>query len=198
MLTCSLLSETLCSSFRRSNATSGPSRQLPSACRPAHHTFACRDGGFVWATQFPVTTLVTWECTIAHAVPWDYVNIWEALTTPKGSFMTAVMAKSLAYERGRSPMPAGWIACDPLAVALAAEHDVAEERGSGSADGTREFAPLLQESTMIHCAVELTGAITRGQCVFDWNAAGKAEPNVRLVTKVDLERFANLLHDSML
>ncbi len=146
---------------------------------------------FVRAAQFPVTTLVTWECTIAHAVPWDYVNIWEALTTPKGSFMTAVMAKSLAYERGRTPMPAGWIACDPLAVALAAEDTLSEEEDGGA-------APLLQDSTMIHCAVELTGALTRGQCVFDWNSAGQAEPNVRLVTKVDLERFAKLLHDSML
>ena len=139
--------------------------------------------------QFPETILVTWECTIAHAVPWDYVKIWEALTTPKGSFMTSVMANSLAYERGRTPMPAGWIACDPLAVALAAEDGLETEDGS---------ARLLQESTMIHCAVELTGALTRGQCVFDWNKVGSTKPNVRLVTKVDLEQFAKLLHDSML
>ena len=139
--------------------------------------------------QFPVTTLVTWECTIAHAVPWDYVKIWEALTTPKGSFMTAVMANSLAYERGRTPMPAGWIACDPLAVALAAEDGLQAKDGG---------AQLMRDSTMIHCAVELTGALTRGQCVFDWNKVGSTEPNVRLVTKVDLEQFAKLLHDSML
>jgi hypothetical protein len=47
------------------------------------------------------------------------VQAWLAKDSPKAAFMAAVMAKSMAYEKQRDPPALGWIACDPLALALA-------------------------------------------------------------------------------
>lgn len=133
--------------------------------------------------QFPLTTLVTWECTIRHAVPWAAVDAWSTLQSPKAAFMAAALYKSLAYERAKTPQPAGWIACDPLAVALAAEHGSSEPR-------------MLTGSKMIHCFVQLAAGTARGQSVFDSEGDGQA-PRVRLVTSVDVVEFERLLCDSM-
>jgi hypothetical protein len=42
--------------------------------------------------------LVSWECTIAHAVPWAVFNPWIAKDTPVSRFMAAITAASVAYE----------------------------------------------------------------------------------------------------
>ena len=131
--------------------------------------------------QFPLTTLVTWECTIRHAVPWAAVEAWSQLTSPTAKFMAAAMENSVVYERARVPPPMGWIACDPLAVALAAEH-------GGDVGG------ILTNSKLVSCAVELSSSPNRGQSVFSPANGG---PLVRLVTQVDVPGFAKLLHDSM-
>ena len=79
----------------------------------------------------------SWECTIRHTLPWDWVQAWLSKDSPKAAFMAAVMAKSVAYEQQRDPPAPGWIACDPLAFAVA----VCEE--------------VLLAAEPQHCAVEL-------------------------------------------
>ena len=134
--------------------------------------------------QFPLTTLVTWECTIRHAVPWAALEGWFALHTSKSAFMAATMEKSLAYERAKTPQPAGWIACDPLIVALAAE------------DSMREGGILIG-SECVRCYVELAPGAARGQSVFQRKEDGYQGPCVRLVTNVDIAKFEHLLCDSL-
>lgn len=126
--------------------------------------------------KIPQTLLVTWDCTIKHALEWSWVDAWLSKPGAKATFMRDVMAKSMAYEQQREPgtpgltdnlyglaqklslcmharMPhpvglrlrhwtplhtagVGWIACDPLAVALAVCDDA------------------LLESEPKHCVVE--------------------------------------------
>lgn len=161
-----------------------PSVECVYACNHRGVTAPGADG-VSCTEQFPLTTLVTWECTIRHAVPWPAVDSWSALRSPRSLFMAAAMEKSVAHERARSPQPAGWIACDPLAVALAAEHGL-EERN------------ILTGSTLVHCSVELAGGLARGQSVFGSKGMGdNVAPRVRLVTSVDVKGFEKLLYDSM-
>lgn len=58
--------------------------------------------------------------------------------------------------------------CDPVAMAIAVDNSV------------------LMETDRKYCAVELRGELTRGQMVVDWNGILKKEPNVDIITKVDL------------
>lgn len=56
----------------------------------------------------------SWECTLNHALAWDWVESWLCKPTAKARFMAAVMAKSVAYEQqreppGRATAVAGWM-----------------------------------------------------------------------------------------
>ena len=59
-------------------------------------------------------------------------------------------------------------ACDPVAMAIAIDNSV------------------IIETDRKYCDVELKGELTRGQMVVDWNGFLKKEPNVNIITKVDL------------
>ena len=59
-------------------------------------------------------------------------------------------------------------ACDPVAMAIAIDNSV------------------LKKMDRKYCAVELRGELTRGQMVVDWNGVLRKEPNVGIITKVDL------------
>lgn len=62
--------------------------------------------------------LISWECTIAHAVPWATFEPWLAKEGEVARFLAAISAASVAYEKERGKV-AGWLACDLLAVAAA-------------------------------------------------------------------------------
>ena len=69
----------------------------------AHTLDACTartDMGLFWQV------LVSWECTIAHAVPWPVFDPWIAKDTPVSRFMAAICASSIAYEHKVSCPPA--------------------------------------------------------------------------------------------
>lgn len=42
--------------------------------------------------------LISWECTIAHAIPWKTFNLWMQKDTDKSKFIAAISAASIAYE----------------------------------------------------------------------------------------------------
>jgi inosine-uridine nucleoside N-ribohydrolase len=84
----------------------------------AEYNFHCDpEAAHVVLRKLPCT-LVSWDCTVRHALPWAWVDAWLDKPTPKAAFMAAAMAKSVAYEKERDA-GAGWIACDPLAFAVA-------------------------------------------------------------------------------
>jgi inosine-uridine nucleoside N-ribohydrolase len=55
---------------------------------------------------------------------------------------------------------------------------------------------LVEERATLYCAVELHGSLTRGMSTFDWNRALSREPNVSLVTKVNLAGFNAMMDAS--
>ena len=69
--------------------------------------------------------LLTWECTIAHAVPWDTFFPWIQKDTDKARFVAAISKASIEHEYKLNRT--GWIACDPLAVAVAIRPELIEK-----------------------------------------------------------------------
>jgi purine nucleosidase len=68
---------------------------------------------------------------------------------------------------------------DPIAMAVAIDPSIATE--------TRH----------LHCAVETTSALTRGMVVMDLLGFGGQEPNARVVTAADRDRFMAMLREAM-
>jgi inosine-uridine nucleoside N-ribohydrolase len=137
----------------------------------------------VMLTELPIChvgqVLISWECTITHGLEWDWVHNWLARDTPAAKFMAAAMADSIKYQKS-THRDSAWVACDPIAVAAACN-------GKELVTGEME----------VYCDVELHGHLTRGACVFDWEASLRCPCNVRLVTKVDKDVFMRMLDASL-
>jgi purine nucleosidase len=108
-----------------------------------------------------------------HSIQWSLVERWGRRDTAKARFVAATMEKTMLAEKDRKAT--GWLACDPLAVALAVT------------DG------LLTSSQRVFCSVELHGKLTRGQTVFDLDVCLKREPNIELVKTIDMGKFSAML-----
>jgi inosine-uridine nucleoside N-ribohydrolase len=123
--------------------------------------------------------LISWECTIMHGLEWEWVEKWLAKDTPAAKFMAAAMVDSIKYQKS-THRDHSWVACDPIAVAAACNGK-----------------ELVTGETAVYCDVELHGNLTRGACVFDWEASLRCPCNVRLITKVDTTVFKRMLDASL-
>ena len=117
---------------------------------------------------FPKTTLLPWETTLAHPLPWA---VHERLAE-RFPFYRAITAYTARYLKEKG-MP-GLLIPDPLAMGVALYPEIKAQ--------TEETAAL----------VELCGAHTRGMLVL---GAGRA--NAELVLKVDQDRFLTHLEAAL-
>lgn len=69
--------------------------------------------------------LISWECTMAHAIPWATFFPWIQKDTVKARFVSGISKASIEHEH--KLRRTGWIACDPLAVAVAIRPELIEE-----------------------------------------------------------------------
>ncbi len=69
--------------------------------------------------------LISWECTMAHAIPWDTFFPWIQKDTARARFVSGISKASIEHEHKLNRT--GWIACDPLAVAVAIRPELIEE-----------------------------------------------------------------------
>ena len=125
---------------------------------------------------FEELTLVTWETTLAHPLPWEEHEWLAGLGTSRARFYDAITRRTRAFLEGRDAP--GLLVPDPLAMLAALDPGLitAEARHRGW--------------------VETCGTHTRGQLVLDHGRSG-LEPNARVVTGFDrarvLERFHHML-----
>eukprot|EP00899_Mesostigma_viride_P023013 jgi/Mesvir1/3897/Mv19843-RA.1 len=126
--------------------------------------------------SFEEVTLVSWDCAVEHAVPWEWYTKWVAKDTAKARFMQAVSLKSVEECK---KMDIAWAPCDTLAAAIALQ------------------PALIASSLKAYVGVELTGSLTRGQSVLDRRATLDKPPNVVLVTLVDKVRFLEMMDLSL-
>jgi purine nucleosidase len=129
----------------------------------------------VLASGAPLT-LVSWETTLDHRVPWTKWAEWLAGDGRRARFAREITASMGVRLRGRRepgfPIP------DPLAAAVALAPDCV------TCAGRR------------HVAMELGGTVGRGQTVVDERPAA-APPNATIVRGIDLDAVGRLVRAAL-
>jgi purine nucleosidase len=133
--------------------------------------------------------MISWEPILDASLPWDWVDKWMAVDTPRGRSLSSITR--FFYDR-LSPSQsafkcAGYPFADPMAVAAALRPD------------------FVTRSERRRVEVECKGEFTRGQTVIEWRqadrlrAAGKVvlPENALLVLDVDKTVLAELLMSSV-
>lgn len=121
----------------------------------------------------PRAIVVDWELVCRHGVPLEEFEQWLDADTPAARFYRAISRKTRAFyrEHGRNE----FAPADALAMTVVLDEAAALERQS---------RPLK---------VELSGALSRGQTVVDWNRRSGRPDNADLVMAVDIQRHRALL-----
>ena len=119
-------------------------------------------------------SLVSWEACLEHPMEWTFFDQYLGAGTQKANFMKKISSQIREYE-GTGP----FITCDPFALCAAIQPKI-----------------VLQEK-VVHATVELQGSLTRGQMVVDWQGILKKDCNVRLLEKLDLKLFMEMMLHSV-
>jgi purine nucleosidase len=124
-------------------------------------------------STWPQFTLVDWELTLRHGLDFSMLGNWLGDASAAGRFYDAISAKTRAWttQRGRPRL----MVADALALAALLKPDIVrhvEERNVG---------------------IELTGTLTRGATVVDWDRRLDGRDNARIVMDVDQARFESLI-----
>ena len=116
---------------------------------------------------FPAATMLSWETTIQHPLTWEQCEELFSLNSPAARFFKGISETTLQFFKRIAP-EMGYLLPDPLAMAIALQPS------------------LVQASTRRYVTVELRGDHTRGQTVIDHRGTLKHDPNVEIVTEVDI------------
>lgn len=121
-------------------------------------------------------TIVSWETTLAHLVPWPTWESWLAGSSARAAFFRAITQRAAARDRERGfagmPIP------DPLAAAI-----YLDERA-------------VLASDLRHVEIVLAGE-ARGQTIVDERALSARSPNARIVRRIDLARVDSLVRAAL-
>lgn len=131
------------------------------------------------ASAGPKITMVTWECTYDHQLPFA---LYDQLTPPlnesrEGRFLSKLCAALMTAVRSPEMVTSGigFLPCDAYAAAVL------------------EDPSVVTQSQDLVCDVEVGGRLARGSCAFDWFSRSKGPANVRVVQKLDVGRVEALL-----
>lgn len=135
------------------------------------------EAAYILLNQFkcPIS-LVSWETCLEHPLDWEFFEQYVGAGTKRAEFMRKISTKIKEYEE---KMNGEFISCDPFALCAALQ------------------PKFVQEETSVHATVELKEGLTRGQMVIDWRQMLQKPVNVRLITKMDLELFKEIMLNSV-
>jgi purine nucleosidase len=124
-------------------------------------------------SSWPTFTLVDWELTVRHGLEFDMLERWIGSGSATAHFYDTISAKTRAWttQRGRPRL----MVADALALAVLLEPDI------------------VRQAADRHVAVELTGTLTRGATVVDWDQRLGGRVNARIIMDIDQSRFESLI-----
>lgn len=128
-------------------------------------------------SSWPRFELIDWEATLRHGLDYAELERWLAADTRQAAFYAAISrrTRTWAREHGRERL----LSADALAMAVALDPGI------------------VTEAEEHHVGVELTGSLTRGATVVDWeNRMGKPA-NARIVLALDQKRFERLVREAL-
>ena len=150
-------------------------------------------------SEFPQTVMVTWECTIDHALEWKLFDEFLAKAKakaveengkryPQAFLLSHIM---MPFQRDRDKFLEGAFLCDAVAMAVALERiddntlnqDIKKKGGIPTSIVLKEVPHFVD--------IELGGKYCRGQTVLDWD--GNHPPNVKRVERINMQRFHQML-----
>ncbi len=124
--------------------------------------------------KWPLLTMLTWEATLDHGLPSTYLEKIRHYDNPRSGFLEKSMNRIMKIIKQNGNKNVCFTA-DPLAMAVMLEPEI------------------ILESTEKFVQVELSGRYTRGMTVIDWFGASKKAANTRIIQKVDMGRFVELM-----
>jgi purine nucleosidase len=136
--------------------------------------FADPEGAKVVFDQWPQLTMVTWEATIDHGLPFGQYQELFNFSNPRSAFLEKISQKTLDFLKNVVKGSMSY-AADPLAMAILLEPEIVE-------DAVEKFVQI-----------ECSGRLTRGMTVVDWYGFSGHTPNVNIIRKVNTDRFYQLL-----
>lgn len=128
-------------------------------------------------SSWPMFELIDWEATLRQGLDFAQFDRWLDADTDQARFYAAISrrTRSWAREHGRDRL----LVADALAMAVALD------------------PAIVTEAEEHHVGIELTGTLTRGATVVDWeDRIGKAA-NARIVMAVDQTQFESLVRGSL-
>lgn len=125
-------------------------------------------------SAWPQFELIDWEATLAHGIPFADVAAWLATGTMRAVFYDRISRKTRDWMRERRNVT-HWHAADGLAMAAVLEPEAVEQ----------------WETRAVQ--IELDGALTRGATVVDWQRRCGKHEQARIMLRMKLDRFAELM-----
>lgn len=120
-------------------------------------------------SEWPKFELVDWEATIRHGLDFADVECWSSAADPRAAFYSSISRRTRDWtrEHGRDRL----LTADALAMAVVLDPSI------------------VTSAQDHHVGIELTGSLTRGATVVDWEDRTGRPSNARIVLGVDQVRF---------
>lgn len=120
-------------------------------------------------SSWPKFDLVDWEATVRHGLDYAAFASWLDVDSPRARFYADISRRTCdwAQQQGRARL----FSADALAMAVALE------------------PAIVSEARDCHVGIEMTGALTRGATVVDWEGRLQRPANARIILGVDQARF---------
>jgi len=128
-------------------------------------------------SEWPSFDLVDWEACLRHTFDFARFDAWLAGGDTRAFFYAAISRKARAFNRARGRP--GVVSADALAMAVALDPGIVTRAESR------------------YVAIEMTGALTRGATVVDWDNRLGRTANARIVMDVDQARFEDMAARSL-
>jgi purine nucleosidase len=135
--------------------------------------FADPEAAKVVFDRWPEFTLVSWETTLDHGLPMDLFQGFLNHDNPRSAFLKQITKNMLAIASEKLKRTSVY-AADPLAMAVLIEPEI------------------VLDSFYKYVKVETHGSMSRGMTVVDWLGLSGGKPNVKIVKRVDSDRFIEL------
>jgi purine nucleosidase len=137
--------------------------------------FCDPEAALIVLDAFPQSIMVSWEATIRHPIRWEDYDELIANSSAAGRFFRDTTHGMVAFLRSNPRVP-GFLLPDPLAMAVILD------------------PPLVRDAMHQYATIELNGAQTRGQVVVDYFGTLHCDPNVEIVTEIDMEGVTAMFH----
>ncbi|KAJ7319685.1 hypothetical protein JRQ81_019196 [Phrynocephalus forsythii] len=127
------------------------------------------------------TYIATWEFVLSNQLSWEFCHEWINQNTKKANFMKKIYAYTLENVKlkqrnsKKQGEELGFVSCDSYAVAAALEEN------------------LITEVIEIGVTVELSGSLTRGMMVMDWEDNLQKKNKAFVLKKCDLGKLQALM-----